>query len=276
VAVPEERLHKGLGVRRADLARTVAGDFAARLHIFDDDQPEVILAKVIWQLSAVIRRVAADDPKSITLLRAVYNLDQDPELNQLELSERLKVLSRRHGTGWHPSTTNSRLSELRGTLYPELKTCWFDWPDSKEIDSIATSEARYAAEHNASALGTFLLPKDNLGQMIADLNGTGRRGLERALPQADLYFSVTAEGNLVTTTTTEFGESLPAFTSATLLRQYQQEVRAPGTDLPKVATGRDIVDLLLRHGRVGLAVNPLGGYGADVGQLWTPEELESL
>lgn len=273
-----ERLHKGPGIRRDDLGSTLAEPFAARLHVFDDDPPVTVLAKVIWQLSAVIRRVAGDDPKSITMLRAMYNLDQDPELNSApNLAGRIKVLERRFGAGWSYSRINSQLSELRRVLYPELSTCRFDWPNPKEIEALAHAEVRYAAEHKASALATFLLPKDVLGQLIAELNGTGeRRGLERTLPQVDLHFAVSAQGNLVTTATPEFGESLPAFTTAALLREYQREVGAPESDRATVATGRAVLDLLIKRGQIGLAVNPLGGYGAHGGQYWTPEELVNL
>ncbi len=42
------------------------------------------------------------------------------------------------------------------------------------------------------------------------------------------------------------------------------------------ATGRGVIDVLVARERVGLAVNPLGGYEVGVGQHWTPEELVDL
>jgi hypothetical protein len=279
----EEKLHTGLGLRRPKLARLLTEPslpdrvtFAERLHIFvEADRPEVILAKAIWQLAAVINRIPCDQ-KWITVLRAMYNLDQDPELNPLVLKERLELLHRRHGKGWDPSTTNSKLSELRSThIYPRLKSRKFDWPPDDEITALAESERRYA-KLGESGLGTFVLPKDTLGVMIADLRGSGRSALKHVLPQVDLHFAVSAKGNLVTTATTEFGENLPVFTSNALLRQYQDKVRAPVTDKPMVANGRIVVDLLVAWRHVGLAVNPLGDDRTDVGQYWTPEDLVGL
>lgn len=279
MALPdEERLHKGLGVREPGVVRSLSEEFVDRLRIFPDDPPERGLAKIIWQLSGVILRMPVDKPKWVTVLRVMYNLDRDPVINPLVLKDRLEVLYQRHGRGWHPSTTNTKLSVLRSDfLRDELKSRDFPWPPKDEIDELERLEARYAAEHSRTALGTFVLPKDTLGVMIADLNGNGhRRGVERTLPQADLHFAVSADGNLVTTVTAEFGENLPAFTSAALLRQYLERVHAPETDRPTVATGRALVDVLVARGHVGLAVNPLGGHDAHGGQHWTPEELVGL
>lgn len=280
----EEKLHTGLGVRRPKLTRFLTEPslpgrvtFAERLHIFvEDDKPEVVLAKVIWQLSAVINGVPCDHEKWITALQAMYNLDQDPELNPLVLKERLELLHSRHGKGWDPSTTNSKLSELRSTyIYPQLKSRVFDWPPVDEITALSESERGYATL-GESGLGMFVLPTDALGEMIANQWGGGRGSLEHILPQVDLHFAVSAKGNLVTAVTTDFGENLPVFTSSALLRQYQDEVRAPATDKPRVASGRIVVDLLVARGHVGLVVNPLGGHGSDTGQRWTPEELVGL
>jgi hypothetical protein len=278
----EEKLHMGLGIRRPDLGRFLAQPsvggvtFAERLGILlDEDSEWVILAKAILQLTPVIDRIPCAEKKWVTVLRAVYNLDQNPGLDHRVLKDRLVELHKRNGRGWHPSTTNSKLSELWPYLHSELKTRRFSWPNQQEIDALAESERRYA-ESRASGQHALSLPADPLGLMIANLRGTGRATLEHTLPQVELHFAVSTNGNLVTASTTEFGENLPAFTSNTLLRQYQDRVQAPATDTLVAASGRTIIDVLASRGGVGLAVNPLGGHGADTGEYWTPEELAAL
>jgi hypothetical protein len=250
--------------------------FAERLGILHDEDSEwVTLAKAILQLTPVINNIPCAEKKWVTVLRAVYNLDQNPGLDHLVLKDRLAELHKRNGKGWDPSTTNSKLSELRPYLHSELKTRKFSWPNQQEIDALAESERTYA-ESREPGQRTLSLPADPLGLMIANLRGTGRATLEHTLPQVELYVAVSANGNLVTTSTSEFGENLPAFTSNTLLRQYQDRVHAPATDTLTAAPGRTIIDLLAATGGVGLAVNPLGGHGADTGEHWTPEELAVL
>lgn len=271
----EEKLHKGPGVRRDDLSSFLTQPFADRLHIFEDDSAKTVLAKVIWQVSAIIRRIPAET-KWVTALEAMYNLPQDPELNAKDLSGRLRVLERRHGAGWNPSTINTKLSELRSAyMYPALKDR-LPWAPEEQIDAIARSEERYAARDGASRDQIFVLPEDTFGLLIAERSHTGRLGLERALPQAALHFAVSAKGNLVTTATVEFGETLATFTNGSLLAHYREQWRAPATDRPTVAAGRLVVDALVAHGRIGLAVNPLGGHGAHGGLHWTAQELVSL
>src|SRR5262249_30392331 len=148
------------------------------------------------------------------VLDAMYNLSQDPELNPLDLKGRLETLERRHGAGWAPSTTNSKLSELRAEVFPRLKGR-LDWPPEHEINEVARSEEAYG-QGQGQAPGdrrTIVLPEDAAGQLIADMNRSGRRTLDFALPQLSLHFAVSAKGNLVTTQTAEFGETLAVFTS---------------------------------------------------------------
>ncbi|SDC51645.1 SseB family protein [Actinokineospora iranica] len=278
MAVPvEEKLHKGPGVRRPDLTEFLTEPFAARMHVFDDDPAEVVLAKVVWQVSAVVRRVTRD-PKWITVLEAMYNLPRDPELTPLGLTGRLTLLRRRHGTGWDTSTTNTRLSELRRNhLFGQLKGK-FPWPPEHEIEPLARLEAEYASLRNGTGgHQTYLLPESAFGKLIAGRNGAGRGEVDHALlAQATLHFAVSARGNLVTTTTADFGENLPVFTDAGLLREYLAAVRAPASDVPADAPGRKILDILVSAGRIGLVVNPLGGHGAHVGQHWSPADLARL
>jgi len=252
--------------------------FAERLGVFDDDAPCVVLAKVIWQVSAVIRKVTRDS-KWITVLDATYNLSQDPELNSLDLKGRLEELKRRHGAGWDPSTTNSKLSELRPEVIRRLEGR-LDWPPEHKIEELARSEEAYASgQGQGQAPGdrrTIVLPEDAAGQLIADMNRSGRRTLDFALPRLSLHFAVSAKGNLVTTQTAEFGETLAVFTSEGLLRQYLAEVRASESEVPVTDVGRRIIDVLVARGRVGLVVNPLGGHGGHGGQHWTAEELGGL
>ena len=280
MAIPVlEQIHKGRGIRRPHFASFLGPDLAAELHVFpDEDEPEEVVAKVGWQLILVIRRVPYGDPKWFTVLCAMYNVDQDPELNGLDLQRRLEVLGRRHGKGWELSlsTINSRLYQLRRDyIFPELRKGGFPWPEGQEFEELLRSEREYA-RLNESGLAKYTLPKDTLGLMIANRRGPGRGALDHLLPQVDLYFALSTRGNLVTTGTTEFGEILPVFTSQDLLTRYQEAVRAPAADQPTVAKGRTVIERLVTYGRVGLAVNPLGGHGTEVGECWAPEDLVGL
>lgn len=272
VVPTEEKLHKGAGVRRPDLARFLTGSFAERLHVFDDDASHVVLAKIIWQVSEVVRQVTRDQ-KWITVLDAMYNLRPDPELNPLDLTGRLKMLERRNGSGWDPSTTNTKLSELRRAhVFPRLKGK-FPWPPENVIEELALSEAKYESRQETAGPRMIALPEGAIGSLIAGMSQVGQ--LECVLPQLPLHFIVSAEGNLVTTQTAELGELLPVFTGESLLRQYLEQVGAPESDVPTVALGHNVIDVLVARGRVGLALNPLGN-GAAPGQYWTAEGLADL
>jgi hypothetical protein len=275
LASPEESLHKGLGVRKDGLVEHL-GVLGARMHVSADEPAHVVLAKVIWQMSRMIR-LTTRDKKWITVLEVAYNLPQEPGFNERILKDRLRWLADTQGKGWDTSTMNSQLSVLRRrSLLRLLAQPSYPSPSQAELAELAESELAYANRGGAPDHQRFLLPRDVLGQLISDRYKTGRQVPSYALPQAELHFAVSAAGNLVTIVTAGFGEVLAVFTTEELLRAFRAAVGAPESDRPVSSTGRDVIAALVRQERVGLAVNPLGGHGAGTGMYWSPEELAEL
>jgi hypothetical protein len=271
---PSESLHKGLGVRKDGLV-THLGSLAGRMHVAPGEPAHEVLAKVICHMTAVIGETTRDE-KWATVLRVAYNLPQEPDFNQLILKDRLRWLAGRHGKGWETSTLNSKLSELRRLrVLPRLAEPFA--PLAPEVVAeAAESERLYASRGGASGHQRILLPKDALGLMISETYLAGRRIPGYALPQVDLHFTVSCAGNLVTTATEDFGEVLAAFTDASLLRGFWRETGAPTSDRDVRGSGRKVISVLVRDGRTGLAVNPLGAHGVTTGMFWSPEELVEL
>src|SRR4051812_23468368 len=106
-------LHKGLGVRAPNLVEIRTTDLARRLFINRDDEPLVVLAKVLWQVEHAIVQITSD-PQKREVLRYGYNLPRDAALNGLKAQKRLLQLGeeRKNEPGWKLNTTNKYLPEL--------------------------------------------------------------------------------------------------------------------------------------------------------------------
>ncbi|UVS76378.1 SseB family protein [Actinokineospora sp. UTMC 2448] len=246
-------LHRGLGVRRADLALAVAGPIGARLGVRRGDSPAAVLAVVSWQVAAAGERVTAN-PVGRRVLAAAYNLRRDPELTSLGYAERLAVLARSLSDSVHAAARLlvERVSaELAGPL---------PVPPAAEIEALTWLEAEYAKAPEPPVAASLLT------RLVAETTGSV---LDEFVPKGELHFAMSADGALVTVETRDFGECLCAFTSAELLAEYQAAVGS--SDVPAAAPGHRLIEVLRSDGGVGLALNPLGR-----GRHWSPARVAAL
>ncbi|MDQ3577528.1 MAG: hypothetical protein M3443_07985 [Actinomycetota bacterium] len=277
-----ESLHKGLGVRRPDLGDSLSPTLAKNMRIDTDNAPEIILATVIHQLKVAIE-AATRDPKNRTMLTAAYNLDRDPRLTALILTERLKVLNDRHGDGYSLSTSQKVVAKLIKKKMQAILSRVFSFPPDAEIQRLVKLETDYALRSTGIGKRTadhpvLLLSPDAIADLISDTTGLNRRFLETTvLPQAEWHVEVSRDGFLVTAVTPS-GEYVRAFTSEDLLQEYQEAAGAPSTHQAHVTVGRKILNILFDDGKVGLVLNPppRPGLQAGAGTHWTAAELARL
>jgi len=263
----ESSLHKGLGVRRPDIAHIRTSPLAGLLHIGPDDEPLVVLAKLLWQVNHVIERITQDLVKQ-EVLKIGYNLPQDEELNRLNHTQRLMLLAHANPgkPGFAKNSSNKTVSDKRPLISEFWRLRKNPPVPPEQLGQIVLAEEKY--ERTRIGAVRLVRPNITLQDLLRDFNGARLATVERTLPHSSLFFEVSAAGYVVTV---EAGgcEQLPVFTTA-----EQFEAFAGSGRRPVEATGREVLELLAGHRGVGLSVNPIVG---DEEQChWTALEVARL
>lgn len=250
MSLPDESsLHKGLGVRRPDIADVRDTPLANLLHIGRGDEPLVVLAKLLWQVDSAIESVTRDRVKR-EALRYAYNLPQVAELGESDLGDRLDYLEKRHSgvQGFRKNTTNKLPSQFvkRICSYWRSEACKPAPVD--EVERIVAAEREY----EASGVGDVLpvISSVSLEDRLRDLNSAWPEILEGELLQSPVFFEVSVSGHAVTLRNDEC-ERLLAFTTSERFEGYA----GPGREFVQ-ATGREVIERLAEFSDIGLAVNP--------------------
>jgi len=245
----ESSLHKGLGVRRPDIADVRETPLANLLHIGRDDERLVVLAKLLWQVGAAIEGVT-HDPVKRKVLRYGYNLPQDLELNHLDLGSRLRLLEKRCPgvRGFRENTTNKLPSNYAKRICGYWRSRTNKPAPADEVERIAAEEQEYEESGNGDAWQ--VIPSISLEDMLRDLNSAWPERAERELLQSPVFFEVSGSGHAVTLRKDEC-ERLLAFTTAEQFEGYA----GPGRGFVE-ATGREVIERLAEFSDIGLAVNP--------------------
>jgi hypothetical protein len=245
----ESSLHKGLGVRRPDIADVRETPLANLLHIGRDDERVVVLAKLLWQVGTAIEGVTADADKQKALTCA-YNLPWDPQLNRLDLGGRLRLLEQRCPgvRGFRENTTNKLPS-----IYVK-RICAY-WRSGKNKPAPAAEVERIAAEEQERAESgvddaLLVIPSISLEERMRNVNCPPTAEVERVLLRSPLFFEISDSDHVVTLRNDEC-ERLLAFTTAEQFAGYA----GPGRGFVE-AMGREVVEQLAAFDWIGLAVNP--------------------
>ncbi|MBM7770846.1 hypothetical protein JOD54_001050 [Actinokineospora baliensis] len=267
----ESCLRRKRGVRRDDLAEVIDADLARRMHVDLGGGHHVVLATAAWQLDRLIKRTFSQARDQV-LLSAAYNIERDPTLTPLALTNRIAVFGERHRLA--VSTLNSKLSELTSKRMRFALDQPFPVPDQGVIREQAALEAEYARDERAGAPPALVVVHStDLTRLLA---GGGRREFAALALRGQLHFEATKGDDLVTVHT-DLGEYLCAFTGAAQLREYREAVGSPIGNRDMAEPGYRVVEVLVEHG-IGLALNPPAGPGAPVGagEFWTAAELAAL
>ncbi|SFR30005.1 hypothetical protein SAMN04488564_12557 [Lentzea waywayandensis] len=245
----ESSLHKGLGVRRPDITDVRETPLAGLLHIGRHDERFVVLAKLLWQVGAAVKRVV-HDPAHRRVMECSYNLPQDRDLNHLDLGGRLRLLEKRCPgvKGLRENTTNKLPSRYARRICAYWRSGEHKAAPADEIDRIAAEEQEY--EEGGADDAWPVIPSISLEDMLRDQYSAWPERAERALLQSPVFFEVSDSGHAVTLRKDEC-ERLLAFTTAEQFEGYA----GPGRGFAE-ATGREVIERLAEFCDIGLAVNP--------------------
>ncbi|MFD5830599.1 hypothetical protein [Lentzea sp. NPDC060358] len=245
----ESSLHKGLGVRRPDIADIRETPLAGLLHIGRDDERLVVLAKLLWQVGAAIER-ATHDPAKRKVLTYAYNLPRDPRLNGLDLGGRLRFLEELSPgvRGFRENTANKLPSIYSKRICGHWRSGTARPAPADEVERIAAEEQKYVTSGDGDVLP--LLPSPSLKEEFRILNGALPEKTERKLLESSVFFEVSDSGHVVTLRKDEC-ERLPVFTT---IEQFEGYAGANRGFVE--ATGREVVERLAEHAGIGLAVDP--------------------
>lgn len=262
----ECRLHHGRGVRDPDLPAALPADFARRLHIDRAAHPDVVLATLVWQVRTAIARVPLSTAHR-RVFTAAFNLDRDPRMTATATRKERFVLLRAAG-GPAPDTANRYCSKDIGPVTDLLRNGRFAPPPAEALAREAAQEAGYRTRHARPPA----LSEADFARVVAERGP----GAGAAVKSGLVHFAVSERGLMVVRRTAGIGDVACVFTSAELLAQYQRATGAPESDRRTRAPGAKLLQRLVQDGSLGLAVNPLGGAGAEAGHAWTAEELMAL
>ncbi|GAA3022343.1 hypothetical protein [Actinokineospora globicatena] len=167
----ESSLRRERGVRRPDLRQVIDPDLARRMHIAPNADRPLLLATVAWQLDWLIKRTF-DQKRDRLLLSAAYNIERDPRLTALSLSQRITVVSERRG--WSASRLTSLLSELVRERMRFALDGPYPVPDLAVVREQASIEATYDPRRASTRLALSVVPSADLTSL---LTGSGWREL---------------------------------------------------------------------------------------------------
>ncbi|GAB2651675.1 hypothetical protein GCM10027271_06810 [Saccharopolyspora gloriosae] len=246
-------LHKGLGVRRADLHARLGPELRGILRITGTDAAGVQEQLARW-LDAWLAKLA---PELTRIAEVSYNLPPHQGLNGLTYGKRVAALSAELGAGFSTRTIERRMDEI----IEHLQGCLDQQCRSPKAPEPGTARQLEPAPGNA------LAPRPEPGRggvddalrALHDPRSTVRRAIDCFLAH-DVHVPCSPAGGLAAVRAAGRSTWVCAFTRADLLEDYRRASSAPWATGSHRLLGADLVRTATRTSDpMGILLNPCAG-----------------
>lgn len=252
-------LHKEMGVRRDGL-RAFLDQWPARWKMADADD-ETLRAYVMWWVNEALSGLTR--PAHRTIGRVAYNTTWDMDLRGLRYVERLELLQAAEGISVH--TARRAVTELISERVTGCLTRHADGPSADDLAAYRDRERAYQRQPLPSSQPVLACDADELArvaaaarfqQAVRSLLGTSLDDVVGLFLSLRCHVPVWAQ-TPVMAKTESYGHLVYAFTSAALLRAYQEATGAWRMTDHAELTGRDLIERVRRLPvPAGIVVDP--------------------
>ncbi|MGW1679527.1 hypothetical protein [Saccharopolyspora sp. NPDC002376] len=249
-------MHKGLGVRRPDLSNWLGPDLRRIWGITVEDMAGV-MAQTIVRLDQAISEIPV--PITARIVRVSYNIDPDPALMHLKHQRRIELLASRLGAGYSSRTVGRRAEEARKDVAAQLDRVWAPIsPDA--VRAVLEREPNRREQLEQSRDGGAILCAI---REVSNPRAQADRAIQLVLAGV-VHVPRSSAGTLAIARTASHGDWVCAFTSASLLVEYQRSANPPWEGHPSTMTGADLLrEMHHLELAAGVLVNPSADRNAE-------------